>query len=1066
MTSERSSIAPRARALPAITALTIISISLGLGWPRASAASGDDERQAAPAAARRAGRGAAVPPAEYLRSLPLSTNRAKARLMSVPLSFEPNQGQAASSVQFLARGSGYALFLAPGKVVLNLERQQPAQAAAAGRTPEAASVDTLRMSLIGANGKANAVGLAPQPGVVSYFIGNDPKRWRSGIPTYGKVNYAQIYPGVDLVFYGNQRQLEYDFVVAPGADPSRIAWRIEGARASVDAEGNLVLSASNGPASFKKPVLYQMDGDRKTSVEGSFAVAGNQVRFRLGSYDHSKTLIIDPVLSYASYLAGSSTDNIGLATGPGNLQVGTSQGLAVDSAGSVYVTGYTYSIDFPTKNPYLGAPPAKVAGVNPGQWPSAFVTKFSPDGSSLVYSTYLGGNGYDNAYAIAVDSSGNAYVTGQTDSADFPVTNGAYQTICDPDPNTYKATCYSSNVSAFVTKLNPSGTGLVYSTFLGGYAYAYATAIAVDSAGRAYVAGNEEESCTTSTPFQTCFPTTSGAVIGGNRTVGGSPQYAFVAAFDPTGAQLLYSTIFGDLNGLSNGAAGPGGTTWGTGVAVDTSGYFYLIGETSAGNLPTTAGVFQPTGAPLGSTGTYVEAYRGFVAKFNPVTSAGGVTLAYATYLGGHTEALGDYISGITIDSESNAYIVGYTNSPDFPVTSGAYQTVCGPNGPNCAAAHVTKLNPSGSEILWSTFVGDAKGDGSDAVFFTGPIQLDGSGNIYITGQVGTGFPMINPVEPTATGGDQQVLVAELNPTGTKLLFSTTIGSNGLNSTEPAGLAVNAAGDIYLAGNNAGPNLITTPGAFQTTSANSGCCYHGFVVKIGGLTVTLAPAGQIEPVAEESIISVYGTDLATGTDVAPTVPVPTSLDGNTVTVTDSAGVARQAPLYFVSPSQINFEIPAGTATGTATVTIQNQNGTTQTAVIQIGSVSPGIFELNGAGLVAAWVLPVISGTQQPLQPVWQVAGGSVVALPISLGGSTEQIYLEMYGTGIRNARNVTVTVGGLSVPMLYAGAAPGYAGEDQVNIGPLPAALAGQGSVKIVVTADGQQANAVNVTIQ
>ena len=279
MISERSSVAPRA--LQAITALTIISISFGFGWPRASAA---------------------------------SSNRPEAKLMRVPLSFEPNQGQAASTVQFLARGSGYALFLAPGKAVLNLERQQPA------------SADTLRMSLIGANAKANAVGLAPQPGVVSYFIGNDPKNWRSGIPTYGKVNYPQIYPGVDLVFYGNQRQLEYDFVVAPGADPSRIAWRIDGARARVDAEGNLVLSAANGPASFKKPVLYQLDGDKKTSVEGSFAVAGNQVRFRLGSYDHSRALIIDPVLSYASYLGGSSTDNIGNTTGPGDLQVGVVAG--------------------------------------------------------------------------------------------------------------------------------------------------------------------------------------------------------------------------------------------------------------------------------------------------------------------------------------------------------------------------------------------------------------------------------------------------------------------------------------------------------------------------------------------------------------------------------------------------------------------------------------------------------------------------------------------------------------------------------------------------------------------
>src|ERR1019366_4863515 len=522
-----------------------------------------------------------------------------------------------------------------------------------GQTPEAASVDTLRMSLIGANPEANAVGLARQPGVVSYFIGNDPKNWRSGIPTYGKVKYPQIYPGVDLVFYGNQRQLEYDFVVAPGADPNRIAWRIDGARASVDAEGNLALSAPNGPASFKKPVLYQMDGDKKTSVEGAFAVAGNQIRFRLGSYDHSRALIIDPVLSYASYLAGSGNDHIGRALD--NNPNGTSQGIAVDGAGSAYVTGYTYSIDFPTKNPYQSAPPAKVTGVPPGQWPSAFVTKFSPDGSSLVYSTYLGGNGYDYAYAIVVDSSGNAYVTGETDSPDFPATAGAYQTVCSPSPNNTGApvqnssNCGGADTSAFVTKLNATGTGLVYSTFLGGNgSYAYATAIAVDGAGRAYIAGNEAENCYLGQPFtfQSCFPTTSGAVIGGNQTVGGDPQFAFVAAFDPTGAHLLYSTIFGDLNfKCTDGCGG----TYGTGVAVDANGYFYLVGETQSGKLPTTLGVVQPTGVPLDTNGTYVLGARGFIAKFAPVTSAGGVTLAYATYLGGQTNT-SDYISGIAID--------------------------------------------------------------------------------------------------------------------------------------------------------------------------------------------------------------------------------------------------------------------------------------------------------------------------------------------------------------------------------------------------------------------------------
>jgi hypothetical protein len=381
-------------------------------------------------------------------------------------------------------------------------------------------------------------------------------------------------------------------------------------------------------------VLYQPDGDKKTRVEGWFAVAGNQIRFRLGSYDHCKALIIDPVLSYASYLGGTGNDHIGRPTDNG--PNGTSQGLAVDSAGSAYVAGYTYSIDFPTKNPYQSAPPAKVAGVLPGQWPSAFVSKFSPDGSSLVYSTYLGGNGYDYIYAIAVDSSGSAYVTGETDSPDFPATTGAYQTVCNPVPNNTGASsaspgCNTSLASAFVTKLNSTGTGIVYSTFLGGYAsWAYATAIAVDGAGRAYIAGNEDEACYRGQPntFQSCFPTTSGAVISGTQPIGGDPQFAFVAAFDPTGAHLLYSTLFGDLNFQCTIACG--GDTYGTGIAVDRNGYFYLVGETQASNLPTTAGVIQPTGAPLGSPATYVQAWRGFIAKFNPVTSAAGASPSIA----------------------------------------------------------------------------------------------------------------------------------------------------------------------------------------------------------------------------------------------------------------------------------------------------------------------------------------------------------------------------------------------------------------------------------------------------
>jgi len=313
-------------------------------------------------------------------------------------------------------------------------------------------------------------------------------------------------------------------------------------------------------------------------------------------------------------------------------------------------------------------------------------------------------------------------------------------------------------------------------------------------------------------------------------------------------------------------------------------------------------------------------------------------------------------------------------------------------------------------------------------------------------------------------------VVAELDPTGANLLFATGVGSGWLDGMTTGGLAIDASGNLYVAGNNIGRDLITTPGAFETTdpSPTPTCCYHGFVAKISptGPAVALNTAGQIEPFATESIVSAYGTDLASGTATATTVPLPTSLDGNTVTVTDSAGVARPAYLFYVSPLQINFEIPAGTATGTATVTFQNPNGTIQSTTIQVGSLSPGLFQQNSSGLAAALFLPVISGAQQAWQPVYQVVAGSVVPFPISLGPSTEQVFLEMYGTGIRDAKGVTVTVGGLSVPVTYYGAAPGFAGEDQVNIGPLPQSLAGKGSVNIVLTADGQAANTVNVTIQ
>jgi uncharacterized protein (TIGR03437 family) len=975
-------------------------------------------------------------------------NRSAAKFLNAPLSFEPNQGQAAPPVQFISRGSGYGLFLAPGRIVLKLARQSPV------------SGDTLRMSLIGADSRANGIGSVRQTGVVSYFIGNDPKQWRSGIPTYGKVTYSQIYPGVDLVFYGNQRQLEYDFVVSPGADASRIAWRIDGARARLDAEGNLLLQSRHGQATFRKPVLYQMDGTKRVAVDGAFATAGHEVRFRLGAYDRSKDLVIDPVLAYATYLAGSATDYIGRPTGPGILEVGTSQGLAVDSAGSVYVTGRTSSVDFPMANalPGLGSFPARLPNTGPTYTPTTFVTKFSPDGSSLVYSTYLGGNSEDDGYAIAVDSAGEAYVAGSTTSANFPITSGAYQTLCGPTVYAGQAgaTCPGS-MNAFVTKLNATGTKLVYSTFLGGYGNTWATGIAVDAAGRAYVAGNQDTICNASY-MSTCFPTTAGAVIG-TTSMACCSYFTFMAVFDPTGANLLYSTLFGDLNDIKGSTTTTAGNTLATGAAVDSNGYFYLFGETQAGKLPTTLGVVQPSGYPLDTTSSFVTADRGFIAKFSPVTSAGGPSLAWATYLGGKTGNTSDYVSGLTTDSAGNVYVAGYTNSSDFPVTNGAYSTACGLGG-ECAAAHVTKLNPSGTAILWSTYVGGARQDGGDDMFYMGPVQLDGKGNVYIIGTANPGFPLINPVETAITGGSGDVIVAELDPTGSNLLFSSQVGSGGRDSAGPGGMAVDAAGNIYVGGFISGPDLITTPRAFQPGPIDTPCCGHGYVAKITpsvgplitvvGTTPEVFNAATLQTggIAPNEFISLKGTGLGPATGVTG---FNTQLGGSSVSI---GGIA--AYLTYAQDGQINLLVPFNVS-GLSTATIQvTYNGVVGNSVtVPVVASSPGIFtQQYGPG--QAWVVnqdstfnSASNAAPRGTYVAFWVTGQGVVNTTVADG---TQPTGPPYPTP---QLPVSVTLGGITVPaanIAFDGLI--YSGEVQINV-LIPANAPTGGTVSLVVTIGG-----------
>jgi hypothetical protein len=653
---------------------------------------------------------------EHRSKLPAksSPNQSGANLVNsygrLPLSFEANRGQTDPQVKFVARGQGYTLFLTRrAETVLVLRKPAPQRdllkpaalvSVPATLNPDAAGPPAIvRMKLVGANAKPRAEALDELPGKANYFIGNDPKKWRTNVPLYAKVRYRDVYPGVDLMYYGNQRQLEHDFIVAPGADPRSITLNLAGAeKLSLDPQGALVLVVKDGELRLDKPHIYQdVDGARREISGGYVLKNAHRVGFQVAAYDASRPLVIDPTLFYSTYLGGSSNEH-GL-------------GIAVDAAGNACVTGYTLSTNFPTTS---GA----IQSANQGGY-DAFVTKLNPAGSApLVYSTYLGGGSDEQGLGIAVDAAGNAYVTGYTQSTNFPTTSGAFQTA------------NQGLVDAFVTKLNPTGTApLVYSTYLGGNDQEQGDGIAVDATGNAYVTGYTQS---------TNFPTTPGAFQTANQ--GGYD--AFVTKLNPTGsAPLVYSTYLGgsDLD-------------QGRGIAVDAAGNAYVAGYTQSTNFPTTSGAFQP--APAGGL------TDAFVTKLNPTGSA---PLVYSTYLGGSS---GDAGFGIAVDSIGNAYVTGFTHSTNFPTTAGAIQSA----NQGGYDAFVTALNPLGTApLIYSTYLGGS----SDEIGHG--IAVD-AGNAYVTGDTeSTNFPTTPGAFQTANGGLSDAFAAKI--TGLPFAFATGNGA-------------------------------------------------------------------------------------------------------------------------------------------------------------------------------------------------------------------------------------------------------------------------------------------------
>jgi uncharacterized repeat protein (TIGR01451 family) len=789
------------------------------------------------------------------------------------LRFEPNAGQTDARVRFLARGTGYSVFLTASEAVLALRPPAATAPPADPRlpslaAPEAADRAVLRLRLPGARLDPEITGRDDLPGRSHYLRGRDPGEWRTNIPNYRSVRYAEVYPRVDLVYRGGPGHLEYDFVVAPGGDPRAIRLAFEGADAvDLDAAGDLVLRVAGGIVRQHRPVTYQeVDGERRV-VPSRYIRARDGFRIEVDGYDRSRTLVIDPALVYSTYLGGNNMDS--------------ARAVAIDAAGYAYVAGLAESTNFPPPGPVQPGGPLGA---------DAFVLKLDPSGTALVYSTYLGGSGWDDAFGIAIDAFGAAYLTGYTSSPDFPTAG--------PNPS-----AFGGVFDAFVSKIDPSGTALVLSRYLTGTGYDFGSAVAVDAQGSPYVTG-----WTTSTNF----PTTPAPIL--QATSGGAVD-AFVTKLDPNTFALAYSTYLG-------------GTDWELtgGIAVDREGFAYVVGGTYSSNFPVVTPTLQSTLA---------GAEDAFVAKLDRA----GTTLVYSTYLGGKDY---DVAAAVAVDRGGRAYVTGQTSSRDFPVKLRPPATTVYAGG--VFDAFVAKLEPSGTALTYSRYLGGSDADEGTSIGLWDNLA-------YVTGDtLSSDFPLQKPVQATLQGA-RDAFVTRLDGSGAGLAFSTYLG--GSDSDFGQGIAVAPRGGAaYVVGGTSSTNFPTAPSPpFQATLG--GGFWDGFVTNITPAAADLSvikagPSSAIacSPVTYSIVVTNNGPDDATRVDLVDTLSsalTPVSVTTTVGFCTASAGTvtcdltplasgaSAVVGLTVVPPSGILFD--TAVATGRETdLDPANNTGTAATLV--------------------------------------------------------------------------------------------------------------------------------------